>query len=130
MDKQQLRFAIALLGIVTGPIMQAQGALFTAQQAEKGKIVFNNHCAECHRPDLTGAMGPALTGPTFHKTWNGKTVQDLFNFEHKKMPATNPGSVPLKQDWLITSFILEKNGLKPGNTELGPKAGGQILDMK
>ncbi len=127
---QFLRITIAFLIIGVGPAAAVQDELFTAQQAEQGKLAFNNHCAECHRPDLTGAMGPALIGPAFHKTWNGKTVKDLFNFEHQKMPATNPGSVPKKQDWLITSFILEKNGLKPGNTQLGPKSAGAILNLK
>ena len=38
---------------------------YTVAQANRGHQLYNNYCAECHMPDLTGAMGPALKGKRF-----------------------------------------------------------------
>jgi S-disulfanyl-L-cysteine oxidoreductase SoxD len=114
---------------VYAPAHAAEG-LYTAAQAEKGHLTFNNYCAECHRPDLTGALGPALIGEKFQKDWTGKKVGDLFNFEHKQMPATNPGSVSGTKDWLITAHILQKNGYPAGSKEIGPQSAKQTIPHK
>ena len=91
---------------------------YTQKQADDGHMLFNNHCAECHRPDLTGAMGPALKGASFLKSWGGQSVESLFTFEHEKMPATNPGSLPKDEVMAITAYILSKNGEPAGQVAL------------
>ena len=62
-----VRIAFAVLacaGIASAGNARAAGAngWYTPQQAQQGQQYFNNYCAQCHRPDLTGAAGPALTG--------------------------------------------------------------------
>jgi mono/diheme cytochrome c family protein len=113
--------------IALGVPMLAQTAAaadgwFTQAQATRGHQFFNNQCAQCHRPDLQGAAGPALVGPAFLAKWGKKPVSDLYMFEHQNMPATNPGSVPPDQLWAITAYILQKNGFKAGDSELGDAA--------
>ncbi len=99
---------------------------YTTAQAEAGHDAFNNHCAECHRPDLTGAMGPALIGRPFFQHWGGQTVEALYQFEHTRMPATNPGSLPPDQVLAITAYILKRNGLPAGSTILDEAAAKQF----
>ena len=55
--KQLLVFA-ALLGLVF-----CAGSAF-AQDAEKGKLIYNTICVACHGPDpkVDGALGPAIAG--------------------------------------------------------------------
>jgi mono/diheme cytochrome c family protein len=108
---------LALLVGASGAAAATEG-WFTPAQATQGHQLFNNQCAECHRPDLTGAAGPALVGPTFLAKWGNKPLSDLYQFEHKNMPATNPGSVPPDQLRAITAYILQKNGFPAGNTPL------------
>jgi mono/diheme cytochrome c family protein len=60
---------------------------YSADQATQGHQLFNNYCAKCHRPDLTGAAGPALKVDTFVQHWGGKPLTDLYGFEHSKMPG-------------------------------------------
>lgn len=109
--------------IVFLPVASASAAegFYTDEQATTGHQAFNNHCAECHRPDLTGAMGPALIGTPFAQHWGGKTVEQLYQFEHQKMPATNPGSLPDEQIMAITAYILKRNGLPAGTAALDDK---------
>jgi mono/diheme cytochrome c family protein len=114
----------ALIGPPTAPGRSADAkGWYTQAQAEQGHQLFNNYCAECHRPDLTGAMGPALVGDAFLKRWGNKPLGDLFGFEHSQMPAVNPGSVPDDRMWAITAYILEKNGFPAGSTALGQATG-------
>lgn len=128
------RFLIGVLTLVgVGLVLSVEGRAansdgwYTPDQAAHGHIVFNSYCAQCHRPDLTGAMGPALIGNTFLATWLNKPLGDLYQFEHTKMPANNPGSVPEDKLWTITAFLLQKNGFPAGSTPLGAQAAGRTL---
>jgi len=105
----------------------ASAGWFTEAQATHGHQLFNNQCAQCHRPDLTGAAGPALVGPTFLAKWSNKPLSDLYQFEHKNMPATNPGSVPSDQLRAITAYILQKNGFPAGNSPLDKSEASRLL---
>jgi mono/diheme cytochrome c family protein len=115
--------------VTVRPAAAADG-WFTQAQATRGHQLFNNQCAQCHRPDLAGAVGPALVGPSFLAKWGNKPLSDLYTFEHTKMPATNPGSVPPDQLWAITAYILQKNGFTAGGSDLGDAASSRLLASK
>ena len=104
----------------------ADDGWFEQAQANSGHQTFNNYCAQCHGPELTGAAGPALVGPAFLAQWSNKPLSDLYNFEHQNMPATNPGSVPADQLWKITAYILQKNGFAPGSIDVAANAQRQL----
>jgi S-disulfanyl-L-cysteine oxidoreductase SoxD len=125
-----LRLRFALMALACGAIASAGSARaasapgwYTPDQAQRGQQYFNNYCAQCHRPDLTGAQGPALVGDAFLKQWTSKPLGSLFSFEHSNMPATNPGSLPDDTMWTITAFILQKNGFPSGSVSLNQKSG-------
>ncbi len=121
--------ATAGLGFLVTAAQPAAAAdgWFTQAQATRGHQLFNNTCAQCHRPDLKGAAGPALVGSTFLATWGNKPLEELYTFEHTKMPAVNPGSVPPDQLWAITAYILQKNGFATGSSDLGDAATSRVL---
>jgi mono/diheme cytochrome c family protein len=100
---------------------------YTADQAAHGHVTFNSYCAECHRPDLKGALGPALVGDAFLSQWVNKPLGDLYEFEHTKMPANNPGSVPDEKMWNITAYILQKNGFLVGSSPLNAQSAARAL---
>ena len=100
---------------------------YTQAQAARGHQLFNNYCAQCHRPDLTGAVGPALVGDAFLKQWSNKPLGDLFGFEHSNMPANNPGSLPDDTLWSITAYILRKNGFPAGSIVLSQSSGASRM---
>jgi mono/diheme cytochrome c family protein len=123
----QFSFALCTLASV-GPALGAgaqaakDSGWYTQAQAASGEQLFNNYCAQCHRPDLTGAQGPALVGDAFLKVWSSRSLNDLVTFEHSKMPANNPGSLPDATLWPITAYILQKNGFAAGSIALGQPA--------
>lgn len=109
--------ALAVAGVVGPPIAFA-AETYTSAQADQGHQLFNDHCAECHRPDLTGALGPALKGSAFAQRWTGKSVEDFYQFEHANMPANSPGAMPKDEMLAITAYILKQNGVTSGSSVL------------
>jgi S-disulfanyl-L-cysteine oxidoreductase SoxD len=126
-------FSTLLCGLVLSSGVRAADdtGWYTQDQATRGHQLFNNFCAQCHRPDLTGAAGPALVGDAFLKKWSNKPLGDLYTFEHTNMPATNPGSLPEDTVWTITAYILQKNGFPTGPVALSqPTGASRILAGK
>ncbi len=106
---------LCAVSIAGSGLVLADTAPFTQQQADDGHIKFNNLCAQCHRPDLSGAMGPALTGPQFKAKWGGKSIAELRDFINQNMPKTAPHSLtPDKLDPIV-AWIIAKNGDKPSD---------------
>lgn len=110
-------------GFALGTVMMTGTALaeagpFTKEQSTKGQTTFNNHCAQCHRPNMSGAQGPALVGDAFKEKWGGKPVAELRGWIYENMPQNTPKSLPDDQLDVIVAWILTKNGVEPGDKAL------------
>ena len=106
----------------------AQGAtsvnagVYTQEQATKGKALYTDTCAACHGDNLEGSGPmPPLAGADFLRTWEGKTVGDLYEKTHTTMPATAPGTLTPEQSADITAYMLSVSKYPAGTTPLGTK---------
>lgn len=99
------------------PALAATGP-YTQQQAEAGHTLFNNNCAQCHRPDLTGATGPALKDDKFKSKYAGKPVNELRSFIQEQMPKNAPHSLTDDKLDPIVAYILSKNSVQPSDKPL------------
>ena len=115
-DAEELRAKADLMITLTRIIRERK---LTQAQATRGHQLFNNLCAQCHRPDLTGAAGPALVGQSFLATWGNKPLSDLYMFEHTKMPAVNPYSV------LFASSIASSSDTTSPTTVIGTNSSSE-----
>ncbi len=93
-------------------------AVYTKEQAARGATVYGARCAECHGAKLEGIAGPALSGATFLKKWNGQTADDLHYIAESQMPLDAPGALKASEYLDITAFILSKNAFEAGETPL------------
>ncbi len=85
--------------------------VYTAEQAERGAQVTEDVCRECHDDEeFVGA---------FIRSWAGASVAALFDDIYSLMPEDQPGSLPRQQYADIIAYILQLNGLPPGEVELG-----------
>jgi alcohol dehydrogenase (cytochrome c) len=92
---------------------------FTASQAERGKVTYNNSCSTCHGANLDdGEFGPALKGASFQKKWGAQSSAELFSYMVQKMPPAHPGRFRGQIYADLEAYILQANGLEPGATEL------------
>lgn len=93
--------------------------VYTAEQANHGKSLYNDNCMSCHGADLAGTeMSPALTGSEFLTKWNSRTLGALFTTIHDTMPEGNAGTLSPEVSRDTLAYILSVNGFPSGKTDL------------
>jgi mono/diheme cytochrome c family protein len=107
--------------IDAGPRTTA-AAVYSAEQAARGKTVFERVCLECHRTDNFTASG-------FRNAWEGKSVRSLFNTVRSTMPETNPGGLSNQEYADVITYILEINRLPTGAGEM-PASAEPLADIE
>src|SRR3954470_11944834 len=93
--------------------------VYTADQASRGEAVYTQTCVRCHKPDLMGIEG-ALKGDDFMERRREDSLDTLFIDMKATMPRGKPGSLPDQTYTDIISYLLQKNGMPAGSTELRP----------
>src|SRR4051812_24572282 len=101
----------------------AQGAatahgVFSAAQAERGRLIVQNNCAACHGDDLAGLEGPALVGSTFMLKWEPRDVGTLFRKVRDTMPTGAVTSLTDAEKLDTIAYLLQQNGFSAGADEL------------
>jgi mono/diheme cytochrome c family protein len=96
--------------------------VYTADQGKRGEATYQDKCASCHGPDLSGGeMAPALTGGDFAANWNDLSLGDLFERMRISMPQNNPGSLSRAENADVLAYMLARGGYPTGSTELSSK---------
>ena len=94
---------------------------YTAEQAERGRAVYGEHCTSCHGSALRGGANefaaPALAGPFFFDAWGGRTVAELVAYSADNMPPD--GELLPEADYLdVTAYILQVSRYPEGEAAL------------
>jgi quinoprotein glucose dehydrogenase len=112
--------AVTAANAQQSPAMRtAKDGVFTAEQARRGRVLYEEHCSMCHGPTLGGVeMAPPLTGSEFYSNWGDLLVSDLFQRINQTMPQATPGSLSRRQNADIVAFILSFNKAPAGQVEL------------
>ena len=98
-------------------------AVFTAEQAKRGEVLYQFICARCHGAALTGIeAAPPLAGAAFTASWSGAPISDLFERIRVSMPQDKPGSLGRQQTADVVAYILSFNKAPAGRTELSGDA--------
>ena len=100
--------------------------VFSASQADAGKVAFGKACASCHMPDLSGnADAPPLAGPNFMSVWGKRTTKDLFDYVSATMP---PGGASTSRETYVSivAHLLRSNGAVAGTDELTATTAARI----
>ena len=93
--------------------------VYTADQAARGKVVFEASCGRCHNNELEGSTrGPALKGAAFLSKYENDTLAGLFTFARDRMPQDGPGLVADAAKLDILAYILQRNEVPAGPKEL------------
>jgi len=101
------------------PTRTVWDGVYTEEQAEKGRAVYEERCAACHGRALEGVeMAPALRGSQFLSNWNGQTVGDLFERTRTTMPQDDPGGLSRAVNADIMAFVLQANSFPAGKFAL------------
>ena len=118
----------ALARIVGLQTQTVWDCMYTDEQAARGEMLYQEWCASCHAPDLSGGdLAPGLGGGEFVWNWSGLTVGQLFERLRISMPHENPSSVTRAQKADILAFMLAANEFPVGEQELVGRS--EILDQ-
>ena len=118
----------ALARIVGLQTQTVWDGMYTDEQAARGEMLYQEWCASCHAPDLSGGdLAPVLAGGEFVWNWSGLTVGQLFERLRISMPQENPSSVTRAQKADILAFMLRANEFPVGEQELVGRS--EILDQ-
>ena len=91
-----------------GDITTRDGA-FTAEQAERGRRVYEEFCVSCHQVDFYATKLAA---------WQNASVGELFEALSATMPSSNPGGLASNQYFDVLAYIFSITGSPPGDREL------------
>lgn len=109
-----LLFALAAPAPLAAPSPRTiRDGVYTAQQAERGKLAYRRACVECHTLDWY--QGEAM------KPWEGAALSELYDLLATRMPPENPGGLKSREYADILAFILSLNGMPAGAQELPAK---------
>jgi mono/diheme cytochrome c family protein len=94
--------------------------VYTTQQSERGQKAYGQSCSSCHRDDLSGSDdgAPALRGPVFIERWKDRPLSEMYFVLSESMPQDTPGSLSGKEYADIISFMLSRNDVPAGASEL------------
>jgi mono/diheme cytochrome c family protein len=98
--------------------------VYTAEQATKGKVEYDNFCSGCHVKDLSGrdggGEGPELAGAAFTKKWDFQNLNQLFTEIKTRMPRDQPATLSEEAYLNIVTYILQANKYPAGDEALTP----------
>jgi cytochrome c5 len=86
-------------------------AVYSADQAKRGRAVYVDKCASCHDG---GTMGPELWGDTFLAQRANKNVRGFYDRIQNTMPEDDPGSLTSGELLDIIAFVIQQNGFPAG----------------
>ncbi|MEO5957564.1 MAG: cytochrome c [Opitutaceae bacterium] len=113
--------ALLLLASTSLVARSVWDGVYSREQVARGKKAYNSLCARCHGDTLGGGDdAPALVDKPFFKSWGGKSVGELVEYNREEMPSDGPGKVTRRESTDITAYILSANGVPPGQAELAP----------
>jgi mono/diheme cytochrome c family protein len=127
MKKARLATATVLTAVLAGGVMADAGAaptslmegVYTAEQAETGRVLFEANCSTCHNADYY---------KTVLQTWRGQPLMYLFEQVMSAMPADKPGALMDSEYEDVFAYVLKIVGFPEGETRL-QYAGGAMEDI-
>ena len=90
-------------------VMSTQEGAFTKDQAERGSVVYEEHCVVCH---------PVEFYEVKLQVWQHAYVIELFDALTATMPQENPGSLTTEQYLDVLAYVFQITGSPPGDAEL------------
>ena len=117
--------AAAGLSATQGIRRSTNDGVFTADQVERGRSAYEQHCQQCHGVDLGGGVGRRLAGAAFIADWSGIGLDRLLD----RISTMPPGGPRLDEpDQLaVLAFILEFNGFPKGDVPLSADTARAVL---
>ena len=125
---------VGALALVVAPPIAAQetdepsvwDGVYSAEQAVRGKKLYEATCSRCHGEDLSGANARPLAGESFIRDWGGLKLDGVLT-RAKTMPPGASGTLGEAGYVDIIAYVLEVNEFPHGEAELTAERAGDVL---
>ena len=115
-----------LAGVASAPWAQEPASIsvrdgvFTAEQADRGEVLYEDQCAVCHGAirQFVPEMAALLGDHNFRNAWRGRSLGEMFGYIRETMPQDAPGTLTAAQTAEIVAHILRGNRLPAGEAAL------------
>jgi len=112
-------FFLLALSVTPAAAQSVRDAVYTAEQADRGKEIYLAECVLCHGETLLGAEdGPGLLGDYFIEGWDGQTADVLVELIRVTMPTDGPGFLSRAQSTDLTAYLFQENSFPAGGAEM------------
>jgi mono/diheme cytochrome c family protein len=93
-----------------------QAGIYSTEQAERGKAIFDKICASCHtfQPSAKSKDNPDLGGEAFLTKWDKKSVHEIATVIYTSMPNDGSAMVSEAETADLIAFILQQNKFPAG----------------
>ena len=98
-------------GTAAATARTSMSGIFSQKQAAAGRTVYSMQCSACHSTS-------AHSGPAFMKSWQGRTVWDLYAFLKDNMPQSEPGALSDQEYIQVVTYMLSLNRMPAGDKDL------------
>jgi cytochrome c len=104
------------------PGLTVRDGVYSAAQADSGKVLYTSQCSLCHRESLAGGVNesPPLKGARFLSDWEGMPLRALYSRILSTMPKADPGSLSEEDTLSLVAYLLQQNGYPAASRALGP----------
>ena len=134
--RPRIALAVVISGMVASAGVSAaagQGAtagIYTDDQAQAGRAVYERGCAQCHQANLQGSFeAPQLAGESFLRFWGDLSPPDLFDRIRNSMPPESPGGLGETAYLGVVAYLLQANGAPAGTQPLTGTTSGAIASV-
>ena len=102
---------VGLVLVAQAPSKSVKAGVYTADQSDRGQVLFRSKCASCHAPNR-------FTDDLFYASFAGKPLWEMFDVISDTMPEDNPASMKPEEYVDVMAYLLKLNKFPTGNTEL------------
>jgi len=111
-----LVFAVGGVVSLTQSADTVKNGVYTSEQANRGKSLYEKKCTECHgsMDTPTPAMAPLLNDYGFQVAWKDRTVGQFFTRIRETMPQNEPNTLSPEEVADIIAYVLSANQMPTG----------------
>ena len=109
---------LSVLAVHAQPSRTVTDGVYTGDQAERGREVYEAQCATCHGDALEGSVGPPLVGDRFLSIWSARPVLELVDKIQHTMPLRAPAPISRQESIDLAAYTLQAGGFPAGQAAL------------
>lgn len=127
--------SVAALAVVSVAAQVERGPIperpeLTEQEIIEGKRLFDGHCAGCHGPGGSGALGPNLAKPRLSRATDAESLFLIIDLGIEGTEMPRGSQLHDREIWKVTAYVESLGKQDPEPLPGDPAAGRRVYESK